>query len=97
MAKGTGVSVHGGVQAAPNPKPGSPGFFKWYWVYGPGRKKWSKWRELYAHILKHVGNPNMAARITESWYFLATGMHGGSDINRVAHGGRPRGKVIGPG
>lgn len=92
-----GVSAHGGVEATANPKPGSRGFFRWYWCYGPGRAKWSSWHELYDHIVTKVGNPDKAARITESWYYAVTGLHGGSDANRVAHGKPPRGKRMGPG
>lgn len=92
-----GVSAHGGVEATANPKPGSRGYFKWYWTKGPGRAKWSTWTELYHHILPKVTNPNMAKRITEAWYFQTTGRHGGSDANRVAHGKPPRGKIVGPG
>jgi hypothetical protein len=67
-----------------------------FWLYGPGRAKWASWHELHKHLLKHMP-PGMADRVTETWYFEATGMHGGSDKNRVAHGKPPRGKVIGPG
>jgi len=27
-----GVSAHGGVEATANPKPGSAGYLKWYWL-----------------------------------------------------------------
>jgi hypothetical protein len=92
-----GVSAHGGVEATADPRPGSRGYFRWYWTKGPGRAKWSTWTELYDHIAKHVGPGPKAKRITESWYFATTGRHGGSDANRVAHGKPPRGKVVGPG
>lgn len=68
----SGVSAHGGVEVTANPKPGSPGFFKWYWTKGPGLAKWRSsphpWTTLYNHIVKHVGNPAMAKRIAAQWF-----------------------------
>lgn len=90
------ASAHGGIQTAPNPKPGSPGYLKWYWIAGPGRAKWSSWTELHNHLVKFL-TPAMAKRVTSVWYHEATGLYGGSDANRVAHGKPPRGKIVGPG
>jgi hypothetical protein len=70
---------------------------KAYWITGEGRSKWHTWTELYHHLLKYIHDPEFAKRTTERWYFEATGMHGGSDANRVSHGKPPRGKKIGPG
>jgi hypothetical protein len=28
------------IDAKADPTPGSRGYLKWYWCYGPGRKKW---------------------------------------------------------
>jgi len=69
---------------------------KHYWLFGEGRAKWHTWTELYHHLVKYL-NPELAKKVTEAWYLEGTGMHGGSDLNRVAHGHPPRGKVIGPG
>lgn len=67
-----GVSAHGGVEATANPKPGSRGYLKWYWCFGPGRSKWSTWTELYHHLVKYL--PEATAKRTASvWYHAATG------------------------
>lgn len=52
---------------AANPKPGSRGYFKWYWLYGPGVKKWHDWTSLHRHLRTKVG-ATRAKRITSVWY-----------------------------
>lgn len=91
-----GVSAHGGVEATADPRPGSRGYLKWYWCFGPGRSKWNSWTELHSHLVKFL-TPAVADRVTSAWYHAATGLWAGSDANRVKHGKPPRGKVIGPG
>lgn len=91
-----GASIHGGVEATANPKPGSRGYLKWYWVAGPGRRKWNTWTELHNHLRKHL-SPGMAKRVTSAWFHAATGIWSGSDLNRVRQGKPPRGKRVGPG
>lgn len=80
-----------------HPGDGDAQRLKRYWLAGPGRRKWNTWTELYNHLKKYITPPERAKRVTEAWYFEATGRHGGSDLNRVAHGKPPRGKRIGPG
>ena len=67
-----------------------------YWTVGPGRAKWETWRQLVAHLVKHVGLRK--AKIFASRWFIEThGYAAGSDKNRVAHGKPPRGHRVGPG
>jgi hypothetical protein len=61
-----------GPEAAANPRPGSRGYLKWYWCFGPGRAKWSTWTELHSHLRKFM-SPGMAKRVTSAWYHTATG------------------------
>ena len=90
------VSVHGGVEAIANPKPGSRGNFRWYWLYGLDRRRANGWTELHSHFVKHIG-PATAKRVTAACYHTAAGLWADSDLNRVRHGKPPRGKVIGRG
>lgn len=67
-----------------------------YWTVGKGRKLWNTWRQLVAHLAKHVGLRK--AKIFASRWFIEThGYAAGSDKNRVAHGKPPRGHRVGPG
>jgi hypothetical protein len=92
-----GVSVHRGVEATANPKPGSVDTARGIdRLSGPGRCKWNSRTELHAHLVKHMG-PVMAKRVTSAWYHEATGLWAGPDLNRVRHGKPPHGKVIGRG
>lgn len=70
--------------------------FKQYWVYGEGRRKWTRWRQLVRHLVKHVGLAR-AKRIAAQWFHERYGFWPGDDRNRVRHGKPPRGKRIGPG
>ena len=67
-----------------------------YWTVGKGRPLWNTWRELVAHLVKHVGL--LKAKVFASRWFIEThGYAAGSDKNRVAHGKPPRGHRVGPG
>lgn len=78
-----------------NPGPGDNNFRN-YWVFGKGRAKWNTWRELVAHLVKHVP-VTKAKRIASQWFHLRFGFWPGDDRNRVRQGKPPRGKRIGPG
>jgi hypothetical protein len=71
-----------------------------YWTVGAGRHKWADasdpWTQLYHHLLKFL-NPDEAKRTAAQWFHEVKGYWPGADLNRVAHGKPPRGKVIGPG
>lgn len=59
------------------PSPGRPAIsdgepIKWWWVYGPGAKKWSTFTELHKHLTKHL-DPGMADRVTAAWYHARYG------------------------
>lgn len=62
-----GVSAHGGVEATANPKPGSRGYLKWWWVYGPGRARWTTWTELHTQLMEHISKA-MADRVASAWF-----------------------------
>jgi hypothetical protein len=64
------------VNAAPDPRPGSRGYFVWYWtVSAEGRSKWvhaiHPWYTLRSLLAKHI--PDLPAQyleeITTRWYF----------------------------
>lgn len=78
-----------------NPKPGDS-FFRRWWVYGPGRKRWNTWTELYTQLLEHM-TPARARLAASAWFRLRFGFASGSDLNRVRQGKPPRGKRIGKG
>lgn len=72
-----------------------------YWTRDPeGLAKWADsprpWTTLVAHLTKYVG-PLAAKRFASQWVFEVFGLHTGNDLYRVEHGGKPRGKLIGPG
>lgn len=83
------------VRADVKPKPGDSHFRRW-WVYGPGRARWSTWTELYTQLLEHL-SPARAKKVASAWFKLRYGFASGSDLNRVRQGKPPRGKRIGPG
>jgi hypothetical protein len=41
--------------------------------------------------------PDEATRTATVWFHEVKGYYPGADLNRVAHGKPPRGKVVGPG
>lgn len=71
-----------------------------YWTRGKGLAKWigspHPWTTLYHHLRKYVGSER-AKRMASEWLHEVTGLWPGSDAHRVSHGGKMRGKVIGPG
>lgn len=79
-----------------NPKPGSTGYLKWYWIFGEGRRKWDTWTELFNHLRKHMA-PELAKRTAATWFHIRFGFWPGADVNRVRKGKPPRGERVGPG
>lgn len=69
---------------------------KHYWMTGDGAGKWSTWTELYHHLRKHMVD-EFAKRVAAEWFKERYGYSPGADLNRVAHGKKPRGQVVGPG
>lgn len=78
------------------PGDGNAGELRRYWTVGAGRAKWSTWRELRDHLMKYLP-PEEAKRTAAQWFHDVHGYWPGADLNRVAHGKPPRGKVVGPG
>jgi len=71
-----------------------------YWVVGKGREKWvhspHPWQALHDHLAKYIHDPHKLNSTTSAWHnevMLPTG----SDVYRLQHGGKIRGKKIGPG
>ena len=73
---------------------------KKYWMVGKGAAKWvgspHPWTSLYHHLVKYMP-PDKAKRTAAEWFHEHFGFWPGADLNRVAHGKPPRGKVVGPG
>lgn len=71
-----------------------------YWVAGPGLAKWAgspkPWTTLVALLVRHVG-PEKAKVYASRWFIEHFGFAAGSDKNRVMHGHKPRGHLVGPG
>jgi hypothetical protein len=71
-----------------------------YWVLGPGLAKWAKsphpWTALHQHLSRYLTGDKLD-RTTSAWHFEVFHQHPGSDAYRVEHGGKMRGKKIGPG
>lgn len=71
-----------------------------YWVAGPGLAKWSgsphPWQALHDELAKYIHNPSVLNSTTSKWHNEVMAPTG-SDAYRVEHGGKMRGKVIGPG
>lgn len=42
------------IDVVANPKPGTRGYLKWYWCYGPGRSKWVYSAHPYTALKKHL-------------------------------------------
>lgn len=72
-----------------------------YWVAGPGLAKWAEsphpWTALHAQLARFIHDPHLLNSTTSKWHFEVMHQHTGSDAYRVEHGGKMRGKVIGPG
>jgi hypothetical protein len=70
-----------------------------YWTAGPGLAKWlhspHPWTALHRHLSKFLHGPELDSTVSK-WHneLLAPT---GSDRYRLAHGGKIRGKRIGPG
>jgi hypothetical protein len=69
---------------------------KEFWLHGKGAAQWATWTELYGHLKKHMAD-GMAKRVAAEWFHERYGIWPGADLNRVAHGKKPRGHVVGPG
>lgn len=71
-----------------------------YWTQGKGLKRWIKsrhpWTTLYRLLRRHVGSAR-AKRLASAWLHRVTGLYAGSDAHRLLHGGKIRGRVVGPG
>lgn len=71
-----------------------------WWTKGPGLKRWAEsptpWRTLVAQLARHVGM-RKAKIYASRWVIEVFGMATGDDRYRLAHGGKIRGKRIGPG
>jgi len=72
-----------------------------YWVAGPGLAKWAKsphpWTALHNLLAQYIHNPALLDSTTSKWHYEVFHQHTGSDAYRVEHGGKMRGKKIGPG
>lgn len=81
-----------GIERDFNPGDGDGYRFELYWTKGPGLARWAThphpWTTLYRHLLKHVKNPNFAARLTETYFVIVFGYHSGSrkGLNPVGPG-----------
>lgn len=71
-----------------------------YWVAGPGLAKWAHsphpWQALYNELAKYIHDPDKLKRTVSAWHNEVMAPTG-SDRYRLEHGGKIRGKVIGPG
>jgi len=71
-----------------------------YWVAGPGLAKWAAsphpWTALRRHLAKYIHDPGKLDRTTSAWHNEVMAPTG-SDRYRLEHGGKIRGKRIGPG
>jgi hypothetical protein len=79
---------------------GSGERLKRYWVYGKGRERWvhspHPWRALHRELARYIHDPEKLDRTTSEWHNLIM-LPTGSDLYRVRHGGKFRGKRIGRG
>lgn len=71
-----------------------------YWTRGAGLAKWAEsptpWTTLHEHLVKYMPDDE-AKRAAADWFHEIFGFWPGSDANRVTHGHRPRGHLVGPG
>jgi hypothetical protein len=71
-----------------------------YWTAGPGLAKWlhspHPWQALHDHLAEYIHDPDKLNRTTSAWHNELL-KPTGSDEYRVEHGGKARGKKIGPG
>lgn len=70
-----------------------------YWVTGPGLAKWAKsphpWQALHDELAKYLSGHILDATVSK-WHNEVMAPTG-SDRYRVEHGGKMRGKKLGPG
>lgn len=81
---------HKGPSHDPTPGDGEAWRLEEYWTKGPGLARWAShphpWTTLYRLLLKHVKNPAMAKRLTETYFVKVFGIHSGTRF-----GDNPRG------
>jgi len=60
------------IDATADPTPGSRGFLKWWWCFGPGAVRWvprlHPWTSLYHEMLKHKDTAPYAKQIASAWF-----------------------------
>jgi hypothetical protein len=73
---------------------------KRYWLT-EGLHRWATkrhpWRTLRRLLLQKTKNPNLATRLATELVHAHFGLYPGHDAYRLMHGGKIRGKRIGPG
>lgn len=80
------------VDVVADPRPGSRGYFKWYWTKGPGLAKWANhlhpWTTLRNHMLKYPDAAPYANQIASQWFHDVFGFWPGSrqGLNPVGPG-----------
>lgn len=71
-----------------------------YWTRGAGLAKWATsphpWTTLHRELAKYIHDPKLLDETTSRWHNEVMAPTG-SDRYRVEHGGKMRGKKIGPG
>lgn len=71
-----------------------------YWVTGAGLARWASsphpWATLHAFLSKYL-HGRILDDTTSKWHYEVFHQHTGSDAYRLEHGGKIRGKKIGPG
>lgn len=79
---------------------GSGERLKRYWLT-EGLHRWATkrhpWRTLRRLLLQKTKNPNLATRLATELVHAHFGLYPGHDAYRLMHGGKIRGKRIGPG
>lgn len=94
------AAVHGHYHGAGAPGKGAgKDALHRYWVAGPGLAKWAHsphpWQALHDHLAKYLAGPELNSTVS-AWHNEIMAPTG-SDRYRVEHGGKMRGKRIGPG
>jgi hypothetical protein len=74
------------IDVVADPRPGSRGYFKWYWCYGPGRAKWINSPHPYTALRGHL-RKHMAAHVSATaaqWFHDVLGFWPGTPhIGRI--------------
>jgi hypothetical protein len=72
-----------------------------YWVTGPGLARWAgsphPWEALHRELARFISNPELLDATVSKWHYEVFHQHTGSDVYRLEHGGKIRGKKVGPG